>query len=404
MTRNVRKKHRYVLLAALICFFFAGLSFISASHTNSADSYNENELEKIRKINAKKQKRLQEELKKKKLEEKGVIRQLDKVENELYSAQRDLNTTVRNLKKTEAQSSYLEKQLSISNEKFETYRKKHEERLVAYYKNGHAGYLEVLFNSSSFSDFISRIYYLQLLTKHDLEVMTKLKALHEDVITKRELVQRTATEMESRKRVLAERKAHAAQLHNMKKSTLQEIQKDRRLLEQQYAQLEKENQEIENQLRRARGQEPTVPTFTGRFSSPVCGRSFYITSPFGPRRRPTAGASTNHKGVDLRARYGTDICAAADGVVFSATYGRGYGRYIIIRHGSSYATVYAHGLKLLVKQGDRVKKGQVIMKADSSGYSTGSHLHFEIRKNGVAQDPTPYFCGKSVRQAHRTCP
>ncbi len=345
-----------------------------------------------------------EELSKKMMEEKGVSTQLDKVQNELYRTQRDLNRTTRDLKKTEAQSSYLEKQLKISKDKFETYRKRYEERLVAYYKNGRAGYLEVLFNSSSFSDLITRVYYLQLLTQHDLDVMKKLKVLHEDVVSKRAVVDRNAREMETKKRILAEKKANNAKLESIKRKALLSIQKERRLLEEEYAQLEKENQAIENQLRRAHGQQPVVPSFTGRFSSPVCGRSFYITSPFGPRKSPTRRASTNHKGVDLRARYGSDICAAADGVVFSASNGRGYGRHIVIRHGSGYATVYAHGLKLLVRKGDRVRKGQVIMKADSSGYSTGSHLHFEIRKNGVAIDPTPYFCGRSVRKAHRTCP
>lgn len=115
---------------------------------------------------------------------------------------------------------------------------------------------------------------------------------------------------------------------------------------------------------------------------PIDGK-VVISSHFNPsRRHPVTGRVRPHNGTDFAVRVGTPIVAPADGVVELAKYSRTAGYYMIIRHRGSYSTVYMHCSKLLAKQGDSIKIGQVIARSGNTGISTGPHLHYELRRNG----------------------
>ena len=128
----------------------------------------------------------------------------------------------------------------------------------------------------------------------------------------------------------------------------------------------------------------TAPT--GSFRWPVSGR---ITSSFGYRY--IFGSSSYHSGLDIAVPYGTSVAAADGGTVTFAGYKGSYGYLIIVNHGNGLETYYAHNSSLLVSAGDKVYKGQTIAKAGSTGRSTGSHCHFEVRINGTAVNPLSYL-------------
>ena len=115
-----------------------------------------------------------------------------------------------------------------------------------------------------------------------------------------------------------------------------------------------------------------------------------LTSPFGERESPTAGASSNHKGVDLAGPEGTPIYASRTGVVTIATYGRSAGYYVTINHGDGFSSIYMHMTNYVVKKGQAVSAGQLIGYMGSTGISTGSHLHFGIMYNGSYVNPANY--------------
>lgn len=119
-----------------------------------------------------------------------------------------------------------------------------------------------------------------------------------------------------------------------------------------------------------------------------------MTSKFGMRNHPVRGGRRMHKGVDLAAPTGTPVYAAADGIVDLARWGRGYGLYIKIDHGAELETRYAHLSRLAVAAGERVEKGDVIGYVGSTGWSTGPHLHYEVRVDGVAVNPVHYMVAK----------
>jgi len=148
-----------------------------------------------------------------------------------------------------------------------------------------------------------------------------------------------------------------------------------------------EDQSVVNKLSES---EKTLQTYIEFFPTlwPAEGR---ISSPFGYRSDPMNLAKKMHEGIDIAASSGDNIKASASGkVIYSGSNGN-YGRCIILNHNNGITTLYAHASSLLVEEGEKVKKGDVIAKVGSSGKSTGPHLHFEVRINGTPDNPIKYL-------------
>ena len=116
-----------------------------------------------------------------------------------------------------------------------------------------------------------------------------------------------------------------------------------------------------------------------------------MSSGFGMRVHPVLGGLRAHKGIDLPATTGTPIHASADGVVGKADWFGGYGLFVELEHGGGMETRYGHMSRIAVAEGQRVRKGDVIGYVGSTGRSTGSHLHYEVRIGGEAVNPIPYM-------------
>lgn len=121
---------------------------------------------------------------------------------------------------------------------------------------------------------------------------------------------------------------------------------------------------------------------------PVTGR---VTSPFGNREDPKYGGAEFHAGIDISVPKGTPIRATADGVVSFSGWSSGNGNLVVIEHGMGYSTLYAHNSENKVAVGERVKRGAVVSLAGATGYTTGSHLHYEVWVNGKAVNPREYI-------------
>lgn len=117
----------------------------------------------------------------------------------------------------------------------------------------------------------------------------------------------------------------------------------------------------------------------------------WLTSSFGMRRDPFNGRRKMHEGLDIAARTGTAVTATADGIVSSVKTEPGYGKVVILDHGYGYRTIYGHNSRYYVKVGQRVRRGERIAAVGNTGRSTGSHVHYEIRLNGVPVNPRKYL-------------
>jgi murein DD-endopeptidase MepM/ murein hydrolase activator NlpD len=117
----------------------------------------------------------------------------------------------------------------------------------------------------------------------------------------------------------------------------------------------------------------------------------WLTSSFGRRRDPFNGRRKMHEGLDIAARTGTAVIATADGIVSSVKTEPGYGKMVTVDHGYGYRTLYGHNSKYHVKVGQRIRRGDRIASVGNTGRSTGSHVHYEIRLNGVPVNPNKYL-------------
>jgi murein DD-endopeptidase MepM/ murein hydrolase activator NlpD len=134
--------------------------------------------------------------------------------------------------------------------------------------------------------------------------------------------------------------------------------------------------------------EPGVPGSFALTHRPVPG---VMTSPFGNRVHPIFGIVRAHAGIDFDGDLGEDIIAGADGIVLSAGWRNGYGNTVVLSHGNGFTTLYAHMTEVGVIVGDSVSGGDRIGFVGSTGWSTGPHLHLEVRVEGIAVDPGPYL-------------
>ncbi|GAB6877592.1 peptidoglycan DD-metalloendopeptidase family protein [Thermaerobacter litoralis] len=281
-------------------------------------------------------------------------------------------------------------------------------RIRAIQENGTVGVLEVLFEANSFSDFLTRLDLLSQILRHDLDVMAQVQAERERLVAEKK-------ELEAERRKLVALKAEVERQQQRLNATvashrdeLARLAEQRRQWEQHLAALEADSKEVERLLKnlqadlkrqlealnRSRGGRTG-----GRFLWPVPGE-YTITSGFNPaRRHPIYGTVRPHTGIDIDGQGPPDpnpdtwdeIVAAEDGIVVASRYMSGYGNAIIIAHDETYSTLYGHLSRRYVEPGQVVRRGQVIGLMGTTGASTGTHLHFEVRVNGRPVDPMPYL-------------
>ena len=192
--------------------------------------------------------------------------------------------------------------------------------------------------------------------------------------------------------VQAEETEEVSTPHIFYQSQIQTASGEQSEYEKQLAEQEKLLEQIENQIAAAAAAAASADDGDGGASGFLwpCPASHRITSSFGPRTAPVAGASTYHKGIDIGASSGSAIVASAGGRVTTATYSSSAGNYVVVSHGNGISTVYMHASALYVSVGDVVSQGDTIAAVGSTGYSTGPHLHFGVIVNGSYVNPLNY--------------
>ncbi|MFZ3085276.1 MAG: peptidoglycan DD-metalloendopeptidase family protein, partial [Candidatus Hydromicrobium sp.] len=358
-----------------------------------AQSY-EDELEQTQQ----KIKETQEKRKEVEKQEQQYINQVEEVEGQLLGALSELDDLYK--KKDEAKSEVDKATIELVLKEEELKRIEEElkekirilnDRVAAIYKNGNSNILEILLKAEDFLDFISKLKLMNLFAEQDtqniLEVKEKKTAtigIKKSIIDLREK-QKEHEDKVKQLVVQAEQKANEIEgIYDEKKNLLSGTTANKNALIQMEKQLKIQEAEIRRILESYKyGSAPS-----GKFALPVAAR---ITSGFGNRAHPLFGGNRFHSGVDFAAPNGTIVKAADGGEVVQAGYFGGYGYSVMLYHGGGFATWYAHLSSINVSMGQFVQRGQVIGLVGSTGWTTGSHLHFEVRINGVPQNPLAYL-------------
>lgn len=270
------------------------------------------------------------------------------------------------------------------------------------YENSDSNYLVYLMKSRSLAEFLSREEYVEKVTDYDKVLLNRYQQVLDEVALAQKKAEEKQKEVTAAKITLKYEKEKLEQISEEKTRQIKVYQglisdnkQDVASYALQIAQQEKEIEDLLQQNRTSIAEQEKngdtvqiVPT-TGEYAwpLPVSGR---ITSTFGYRKAPTAGASSYHKGVDIAVNTGTNVLACKEGKVVTAAYSSSAGNYVAIYHGGGIYSYYMHCSQLKTSVGKHVEKGQVIARSGSTGISTGPHLHFAMYKAGNYVNPMYY--------------
>ncbi|MBQ9133405.1 MAG: peptidoglycan DD-metalloendopeptidase family protein [Clostridia bacterium] len=353
-------------------------------------------------------------------EQAALKKQLQQVQNARYTAQQQAND-LKNLmlateKKIETTQSLLDALTAQITEKEQEIAQKEQEieakatevaatrgkflQLIrAQYENESVGILTVILGSDGINDMLSRVEYMASILDYNSKLLSKYKT------EKQELEDMKSVLESSRSDLQADYDAQVAYMDTLEKEEaeleLQKGQQDQYVatLRMSEAEIqadydakkkaeEEENARLEKLLKELAEANKTEYV-GGKFIWPVDISIKRISSDYGWRTYYYKGRKVTdfHMGIDIPAAIGTDIYAVQSGEVILATSHYSYGNYMIVDHGGGITTLYAHCSKLLKKVGDKVAQGDHIAEMGSTGQSTGSHLHIEVRVDGKHQDP-----------------
>ena len=334
--------------------------------------------------------------------------QLDDINEQKDSAEDELESLKSQVAEVEKQLSSLNEQLDELNdsiaEKEDEIKKEEEEieekdellkeRMVALYELGDTSYLDVLFNSEDLFDFLSSYSIVQQIVEADTALINELEEKKEQLESDKAELESNRSEVQTVKAEQEKKSTELQSLQEEKEKVIDGLSADQKELEEKISQFEKDIDDAQEEIRR---QEAANGSYEGSFEGvlewPLSYSCNIITSIFGNRTAPTAGASTNHGAIDVGVRY-VPVYAPASGKVILAGYVSGYGNYIKIDHGNGYYTAFGHLSSFNVKAGDVVSTGQQIAVSGNTGITTGPHLHYEVYIGGSSKayrvDPLQY--------------
>jgi murein DD-endopeptidase MepM/ murein hydrolase activator NlpD len=264
------------------------------------------------------------------------------------------------------------------------------ERIINTYMSSNLSMLDVLMKSSSLKQYYDYLELNELIAKHDNQLIEELKILMQDITSKRETMKMLK---ESYITLSEQAQIVLSNMQTMQNSALETVNvtgSTIKVLKAKEDALEAEEAEMLNVILRLQRE---IDYIGGQMTWPLPSWKYIPTGGglFGWRLHPIFFEWRMHNGVDLGGVQGNNIVSANEGVVSIASWGEGYGYYVVVDHGGGVSTLYAHCSKLLVSAGQSVKKGQVIALIGATGWATGPHLHFEVIIGGKRVDPLLYI-------------
>lgn len=374
----LKKKRLIFLLVVMIL----SLNIVSAYAANLDDLKDE-------------QKKLEQEIKDSKNELNRIESQTKDVTKQIADLDKKMNQATIDLEKVEKELEKIEEKIVVTTEELEDAEINLEERQDTFnkrirvmYMNGNVGFLEILLSSANIKDFLSRQDIVESIAEHDKDLIRFMKEQRDIIDAKKVELEAQRASVEVTKSRIESRRKDLDYATREKEDLMGRLEVDKKALEKE---IDKQNdfaKEIEAQI--VKLIRDSGPYSGGKMGWPAPGYN-RITSNYGYRIHPILKVKKLHTGIDIGVPTGGNIVASAAGtVIYSGSLG-GYGNTIMLDHGGSIVTLYAHNSRLMVKEGVLVKRGDVVAKAGSTGMSTGPHLHFEVRKNGVYQDPLTWL-------------
>ncbi len=398
-------KKRFINLKKILAFscmvFVTSTIFVPPYNVEAAKTLKQ--LKNERDTLAKKTKEAKEALENSKKQQQTVQQEMDALDKVVAAASEELNKSKEDLEDVTARLEQSEKDLEQATDEREKQFETFGERIKFFYENGNIGYIDIILESKSVSDMLSRLQYVEDIMRYDDELLSKLEETENKIKIKTDEIAEEKTEVEALVKENEERQQELNKALDEKKAALQAYKDNEAKYKELIASNEKASKEVEALIRsataaannKASSSSSSGYVYTGgKLNWPVPAKaasSSSLSSGFVGRNSPVGRGYEFHTGYDIPAPYGSNIVAAEAGTVIYSGWMSGYGNTIMINHGGGLVTLYGHNSSLVVSKGQSVSRGQVVAKCGSTGYSTGNHCHFEVRANGTPVSPEPYI-------------
>lgn len=328
--------------------------------------------------------------------EKNILKDLSQIGQKIVLLEQQIRLLNLREERTQMKIEELTKEISKTNGNIDKGKEIVARRLVALYKYGNVAQFNLLLSASNVHEVLNDVFILKRISEQDeryilglLDSSRRLEKSKKELENQKALLAKQKAELEAKRRALRTAQSQREQL-------LKRISNRKELHLKAAKELQDAQKELENKIRnlilkkrQLAARSSQVLTYKGgKLRWPVRGK---VTSTFGVRVHPVFKTKTAHTGLDIQAREGTPVRAAAEGEVLFTGWLNGYGQIIVLDHGSDLTTVYAHLSRVSVTEGSKVKSGQVIGNVGKTGLTTGAHLHFEVRVDGKAVDPMKYL-------------
>ena len=332
----------------------------------------------------------QQELNESRAKEKSLGDQVNSLEQQINSKQSDIDELEASISEAQAKLETLEEELAAAEEKVNTQNENLNARLRNMYKNGSVGFIDVLMDSGSFSEFLNNLSLVEKVYTSDQDVLEELQKAYDEIDAKKKEIETLQAELSESKATMEEQKSSLEADKASVEKKKSEIAADSAETQRELDKLEADAQALTSSIRNS-GSSSSSSKYNGGIMAWPVPSCHTVSSGYGGRIHPTTGKYKFHGGLDIPGSYGSAIVAANSGkVIWAGNRGDSYGNYVIIDHGGGVSTLYGHSSKVLVSTGQSVSRGQRIANVGSTGRSTGPHCHFEVRINGSRVNPNPY--------------
>ncbi|MEB3207125.1 MAG: peptidoglycan DD-metalloendopeptidase family protein [Vampirovibrionales bacterium] len=315
---------------------------------------------------------------------------LEKTRLQLHSQQHRVNTVENDI-------GFLQQQIRVKTSDLQKLTTEATKRLRSIYMGERMGWLDMILSAGNLTQMTDQLYFVELIVGNDHELVTTLKKESAALRNQKSLLVNKQVRLKQELTQIHHTKSQIASQISMDMEMKRRLQTDANFYARAERELLSESARIQQRIRAltmvARGGAPVIITgATGSLLWPIRGA---ITSNFGYRIHPIHRSRLMHTGLDIAGPSGAPVRAADGGVVIEAGWRGGYGKVVMINHGSrngrNFVTLYGHLSGFAVSRGQSVGKGQTIGYEGSTGYSTGPHLHFEVRLDGAPVNPRPYL-------------
>lgn len=334
-----------------------------------------------------------------KAEKETILNEIADLDDKISEYESELEELNAKIKKLEGQIATKGKEIEKLKEEFEEMQQLLTDRLVAIYEEGQVNFLDVLLSAESIWDYISMPTRIQELTEADNNQMEKVEKQRVEVEKAQKQLEEQNVELKDAKKTAEMKQKQLVIVKADKQNKAANLTAEQKKLQSQIKKYNDEIKKMEEEIAKAAqgSNGGYVGNFNGTLSWPISRNSRnynYITSYFGNRDVPVAGATANHGAIDIGVYSGTPIYACGDGYVMVSSYNGARGVYVMIKHADNLYTLYQHLNSSSVKVGQTVKRGQLIAYSGNTGISSGPHLHLEVRTSpyyGSEVDPLKYM-------------